>query len=150
MSSTSTTTTDQTASHTYGTTPGPESADIDAFRKFQLQRDPRIPYAYGKARNAISSSYRNPVGGYTNPQIEQAQKNSQFRGLAQDESQALREENVGFQGMQLGQKAGVAAMTAPRVVETGSKSSGTSKQKQSPGLDSFVQGAAGIGSMLLM
>lgn len=145
-------TSNQQHTNTYGLTPGPQSADIDAMRSFQFERDPRIPYAFANARNKLEQGYNSPTGGYTNPQIRDAQIRSGSRGLAQDESQALREENVGFQGMKFGQKAAVAGMTAPRVVQTGGTSSGTgtSTQTQSPGIDSFIQGGASMGSALLL
>lgn len=154
MSSRSNTTqaSNQQFANTYGLTPGPQSADIDAARNFQIQGDPKISYAFANARNKLEQGYNNPAGGYTNPQIRDAQIRAGQRGLAQDESQALREENVGLQGMRLGQKISVAGMTTPRVVQTGGTSSGTgtSTTSQSPGIDSFVQGGASIGSALLM
>jgi hypothetical protein len=135
--------------NTYDFLNPPDTADISAMRDFKFEHNPAIPFAYANARNKLESSYNNPMGGYTNPQIRDAQVRSGSRGLAQDESQALREENYGFQGMKFGQKQAVAGMTSPRLVNSGGTTSGTSINSE-PMINSIMQGAASMGSAMLM
>jgi hypothetical protein len=140
-----------TTANTYGYMTPPDTGDISALRDFKFEHNPAIPYMYANARNKLESSYNSPTGGYTNPQIRDAQIRAGSRGLAQDESQALREENTGFQGMQFGQKQAVAGMTAPRLVNTGGTTKGdsTTTLQQPFDWNSIIQGGASIGSAFI-
>jgi len=153
---TQTTTGSTTSANTFGTVnklDDPRYAGaVENLGKFDFQHDPRTPFVFGNARNKLESSYNNPAGGYTNPQIRDAQIRSGSRSLAQDESQASREENYGFQGAKYGQLYDQASLKAPNIVQTGGKTdtSGTTKQNNPFDFNSIIQGGAGIGRALLM
>lgn len=124
-------------------------------RDFQFTADPRVPYAFGKARSNIAESYNNPLGGNMTAGLRDAQLRASYEDLGQQEGQALREENYARQGLQYAQRADVANMTQPRMVQTGQagSSSGTSSGNtvQSQGaLPSIIQGGSAVGSALLM
>lgn len=151
-----TTTGTTTSNNTFGTVnklDDPRFAQaVESLGKFQFEHNPAIPFMYGNARNKLESSYNNPTGGYTNPQIRDAQIRSGSRALAQDESQAMREENYGFQGAKYGQLYDQASLKAPNIVQTGGKTdtTGTTTLSKPFDFNSIIQGGAGIGSALLM
>lgn len=138
-------------SNSYGYQPGAESADIDAVRNFKISADPRIPYAFANAKRNIAGTYRNPLGANQTSATRDASQRATYQDLAQQESEASNESYQGTQGARLGQALAVAGMTAPRLVQTGQSGSqsGTQNVTTSP-IDSIIQGAAGIGSSLIM
>lgn len=118
-------------------------------RNFQFQGDPRLPYTFARTRQRVSDTYRNPLGGHSTPQLEDAYKRAAFEDIGQQEAQAYREENFGRQGVELARLEDIAQLSAPRTVQTGgtSSSSGTATTQQQPSiLDSVVKG----GSLALM
>lgn len=142
-----TTTTQQSYSGTnsYGFMTPPETEDVKALRSFEFTRDPRIGYAFGNAKNKTANSFNNPIGGVYSPQMRDAILRSKYQELAQAESQSHSEANQALQGQQFGQRAAVASMSSPRLVQTGSSgtSSGTNVQQQQPDiLGSILGGAA--------
>lgn len=112
---------------------------------FKYQRDPRIAYTYGHARQNINDSYDNPQGGYTTPQLRDASRNAAFGDMAQNEAQEYRNENYGRQAIDYAQLADVAQMSAPRTVQTSgsTEGKGTSTSQTNPGVfDMITQGAS--------
>jgi hypothetical protein len=99
------------------------------------------------------------MGSYTTPALRDAILRSQLEDVGQQEAQALREENYARQALDYARTADVAAMTQPRLTQTGASgtSSGTSTgtgtsnatQSQNP-IGSLVQGGSAIGSALIM
>jgi hypothetical protein len=134
--------------NTYGYTAPPESADVSAVRNFKFTADPSIGYNFASAKNQVANSFNNPIGGYVTPEIRDRILRSSLSNLAMQESQAKSEANQQLQGAQFGQKAAVASMTAPRLIQTGGygtgSSSGQAVQGQS-GLDTVGQ-IVGIGA----
>lgn len=146
------TTTNQTQNSqttaSYGYQPGASSADIDAVRDFKFTADPSIGYAFANAKNQIGNSFNNPLGGLYNGNMRDAILRSTTSNLAMQESQAKSEANQALQGQRFGQKSAVAGLTAPRFVQTGGTSSGTSSGQQvySPSTLDTIGQVAGIGA----
>lgn len=124
----------------------------------QFEHDPRISNAYARERTNLASTYNNPMGGFYSPQLKDAILASKGEDITQRESEALREENQGFQGMKYAQAHDVASFSAPKTVQTGgsSTSTGTSSGnsnavlKEPFSIDPFIQGGSAMGSALLM
>ncbi len=145
--------TNQTQSYnntsSYGWQAPPDTADVQALRNFQFSADPSVGYAFGSAKSAIGNSFNNPLGGVYSPQMRDAILRGSLSDLAMKESQAKTEANQALQGQQFGQRAAVAGLTAPRLVQTGgsgtSAGTGTGTTTQSGGLlgDLLVGGATG-------
>jgi hypothetical protein len=146
---------------TYDWMKHPGSADIDAVRNFKFTADPRIGYAFGNAKNQAANSFNNPLGGVYSPQMRDSILRSSLSDLAQKEGQAYSEANQGLQGQQFSQRALVANMTTPRLVQSGSSgtgnSSGTTVQSGSMlpdllsaaimgGMGALTGGLSGIGA----
>lgn len=129
----------------------PDTPDIQAVRDFKITADPRIPYLYGSAKRNIAGTYRNPLGANQTAATRDAGQRTQFADLAQSEAEASNESYQGTQGARFGQKLSVAQMTAPRLVQSGQSGSqsGTQTVTKSP-FDTIMEGAAGMGSALLM
>lgn len=146
--------TSSTSANTYGYTTPPDTADMEALRTHEFTHDPRIPYAFARQRQNMASSYANPLGGATTPQLRDAALRAGYEDSAQNEAQALREESHGLQGLQYAAKQSLAGMTAPRLIQTGGTSSGTGTSTiQQPFMDSlnpFVQGGASLGSAAIL
>lgn len=111
--------------NTYDWLNPPDTADIQSLRDFKFTADPRIGYTYGNARNQAANSFNNPLGGAYSPQMRDQILRSTLSDLSQREGQAYSEANQQLQGAQAAQKAGVAALTAPRMVQTGSSGVGS-------------------------
>lgn len=136
--------------NTYDWLTPPDTADVEALRNFKFTADPRIGYTYGNARNQAANSFNNPLGGAYSPQMRDQILRSTLSDLGQKEAQAYSEANQGLQGLQLGQKSAVAAMTAPRLTQTGSSGTGSgSSSGSSIGSGTAVQSTP-IGWDLLM
>lgn len=139
--------------NTFGLSPEVTSKDIDAMKDFKFEKDPRLPFVFGKARQRNEASFNNPMGAAISPALRDAMLRASNEEIGQSESQAYREENYGMQGLKYAQKADVAAMTAPKVVQTGQSGTqsgnSTITQSQSP-LNSIISGGSGIASALIM
>lgn len=141
--------------NTYGWMTPPDTADLQAMRGFQFQADPRVPYAFSRARQNVGATYDSPTSGFMPPSLRDAAMRSQYEDIGQQEGQALREENYARQGLEYARTADVASMTQPRLVNERSSgtSSGTSNSNtnQSQGaLGSAIGGASTVGAALLM
>lgn len=142
--------------NTYGWETPPETADITAMRDFKFEKDPRLPYVFGKARQRNEDSFNNPMGAATSPALRDAILRAGNEEIGQAESQAYREENYGLQGLEYAKKADLAAMTQGRMVQSGQAGSqsgnSTIQQSQSPMnlLGSAISGGSGIASALIM
>jgi hypothetical protein len=128
----------------------PDTPDTEAFRGWRPQIDPGLGYQYGQARNQLTSSFNDPLGGYSTPQMRDAQQRTGSRNLNQDESQAFRQgaNDVNTRrGTQLGT---LAALNHPQLVQTGSSgnASGTSSGTSS-GTGQTVQSGGFWGDLAL-
>lgn len=144
-----------TGSSTYNWMTPPDTADIAAMRDFQFGADPRVPHTYARARSDLKESFNNPLGANMTSSLRDAILRSGYENLAQQEGQALREENYARQGLEYAKRADVAGMTQPRIVQTGSSgtSSGSSSGNvtQSQGvLPSLIGGGSSVGAAMIM
>lgn len=113
------------SNNTYGWETAPDTADTKAFREWKPQIDPGLGAQYGEARNQLRSSFINPLGGYGTAQMRDAQQRTGERRLNQDESSAYRSANYDVNNQKAGQLGTLAALTQPRLVQTGATNSGT-------------------------
>lgn len=134
--------------NTYGYVPGASSTDIDAVRAHEFSHDPRIGYAYSRARQQAHDSYNQPLAGYSTPQLRDASLRASDADSAQAEGQALAEENFNLENMKYGQKMDVAQLTAPRLVNQSSSGTqaGTSTSQTNPGLGGYISQGLSAGS----
>lgn len=122
----------------------PETKDITALRELKATVDPSISYNYAQRRNDLASSFKNPLGGYTTPAVRDAAIRAGNAALSQDESQAVQASQYNADNANYARQAGLAAATAPQLVQTG----GTQTQTQSGGLLGNILGGvaqAGLG-----
>lgn len=126
-----------TASYDWKQTP--DSPDIEAYRSYRPQVDPTIAHGAAAARNRFNASFINPLGGFSTPQRDEAIRRAGNRQIDQDASQAFRAGAYDVNQQRGGQLAGLAALTAPRLVQTGSSgtSSGTSNTRGEMGQNLF-------------
>jgi hypothetical protein len=138
-----------------------DTADISKFRDWNPQIDPGLGAQYGAAHERLHSSFINPLGGYSTPQMRDAQQRTGDRQLNQDEASAFRSGQYDVNNQKAGQLGTLATLTAPRLVQTGSTASGTGTSSgTSSGTGTTVQsgdllgqilgGAAQVGSAALM
>lgn len=110
--------------NTYGQITPTDTPDIAAMRDFQFNVDPAIASTYGAARQRVNNSFNNPIGGAYSPNMKDAMLRSSNRDLSQQQAEAHSSAFNQNQGQQFGQKAAVAGMTAPRILQTGSSGTG--------------------------
>lgn len=107
---------------------------IDAFANFEPQADPTIPYRAASARNRVNAGMMSPTGGYATPQMLDARRNSAFRDIDEQSAMASRAGQFDVNQQRMGQLGSVAAMMAPRIVQTGSTGSNTGHQESGQNL----------------
>jgi len=120
---TSNTKTSSTA--TYGQIQPQSNPYIDRFANFEPQVDPTIGYRAGAAKRQLSQSFINPLGGYSTPQRDEAIRRSMGRQIDEDAAMQSRAGMFDVNQQKMGQLGSLAALMAPRLVQTGS--SGTSQ-----------------------
>lgn len=133
----------------------PDSPDIQAYRDYKPEIDPSIAYGAASAHNRLNSSFINPLGGNLTAGMQDAIKRSGNREIDQDTSQAFRLGQYDVNQQRSGQLGGLAALTAPRLTQTGSSGNssgqGTSNTVQGNNLFGDIlqtgQAAAGIALM---
>ena len=132
-----------------------DTPDIQAYRGWQPQTDPGLASQYGNARNQLTSSFNNPLGGYGTAQTRDAQMRTGLRNLHQDEAQAFRSGTYDVNQQRGGQLGSLAALTRG-TLSSGSSSgtgtgSGTQNTVQSGDLLGQLLGAgAQVGSAALL
>lgn len=88
--------------------------------------DPNIGFRAAGARNRLQRSFNNALGGYITPQMRDRLMQSGSRDIDQ---QAAVEGRLGAYDVNQqkgGQLGSLAALMAPRIVQTGSSGTGTS------------------------
>ena len=121
---------------TYGWQQMPDSPDVQAYRDYRPEIDPSIAFGAAAARNRLNSSFLNPTGGYSTPQRDEAIRRAGNREIDQQASQAFRLGQYDVNQSRMGQLGSLAALTAPRLTQTGSSgtSSGVTKGEQGQNL----------------
>lgn len=151
----STTTQNQQQSYnsaqTYGQIAPQDTADIQSFRGWKPQIDPGLGAQYGAAKNRLRSSFINPLGGASTPQMQDAQQRTGERNLNMDEAQAFRGAYGDANSQRGGQLGSLAALTSPHILQTGSSGSGnmagTANTVQSGDLlGQIISGASQVGA----
>lgn len=132
-----------------------DTQDIQAFRAWNPQSDPNIPYRAASAHERLHSSLINPIGGYYSPNTREAIQRSGDRQIDQDASMASRSGQYDINNQRMSQLASLAGLTAPHIVQSGSSGSGTMSgtgtQVQSGDLlGQLIGGASQIGSAALL
>lgn len=124
----------------------PDTEDTKSFRDWKPQIDPGLGYQYGRARNDLKNSFLNPLGGYGNAQIQDAQMRTGLSRLNEQESQAFRSGQNDVNTQRGGQLSSLAALTSPRLAQIGSSGSstgtGTSTTGQVGGLGGDIASGA--------
>lgn len=146
------TTTNQTQTNTYGHVATPETPDIRALRDFKAVKDPSIPFQYGRRREFIDNSYKNPLGAATSPATRDAADRAVHQALSMDEAQANAESQYNADNQNFLRQSAIAEMTAPKFVQTGGTATGQTVQQGgfwSGLLQSAVGQAAGAGMTAL-
>lgn len=119
---TSNTKTSNTA--TYGQIQPESNKYIDAFANYQPEIDPTIGFRAGSAKRQLNNSFINPLGGYSTPQRDEAIRRSMGRDIDQQAAMESRAGQFDVNQQRGGQLGSLAALMAPRLVQT--SSSGTS------------------------
>jgi len=126
-----------------GSTSIPDTPDIGAYRDWRPQTDPGLAAQYGNARNQLTSSFNNPLGGYGTAQTREAQQRTALRNLNQDEAQAFRSGTYDVNAQRGGQLGMLASLTR------GTQSSGTSSGTGTgSGTQTTVQSGDLLGQLL--
>lgn len=115
---TSKSTTSNTA--TYGQVHPESNQYIDKFANFEPQTDPTIGYRAGSAKRQLANSFINPLGGYSTPQRDEAIRRSMGRQIDEDAAIQSRAGQYDVNQQKMGQLGSLAALMAPRLVQTGS------------------------------
>jgi hypothetical protein len=132
----------------YGWQPTPETPGSNAVRDFTFNADPHIGYSYSHARQDLTDSYKNPIGGFYSPNMRDSQLRAGLSTLAQQEAEAQSEANQQLQGQRFGQAVTYASLTAPRLTQTGSSGTGSQQgvTQQSPDILGPLIGGAASGA----
>lgn len=141
--------------NTYSQIKPDDTPDIQAFRGWNPESDPNIPYRAAASHERLHSSLINPIGGYYSPNTRDAIQRSGDRQIDQDASMASRSGQYDQNQQRLGQLSSLAGLTQSKIVNSGSSGtgnmSGTSTQVQSGDLLGQLLGAgAQVGSAALM
>ena len=121
----------------------PETQDIIRARQDTAQVDPTIGYRLGEKERQLQSTFDNPLGGYTTPQIRDAVLRSNQRELMQQAGEQARESQYDVNRLNQSRNLALAGLT--RGVNQTYSSQGQGKVTQS---DSPLGTAAAIGGQL--
>lgn len=143
MGSKKTKTTQQQSFNTQnaGSTSVPDTPDINAYRGWQPQADPNIPYQAAASHERLHSSLNNPIGGYYSANTRDAIQRSGDRAIDQQASQASRLGQYDVNQQRGGQLSTLAALT--RGTNTTGTSSGSGQ-----GTSTTVQSGDVLGQIL--
>lgn len=106
----------------------PDSPDIAAFRDYKETIDPSVDYSYARRQKDIKSSFNNPLGAFTSAGVRDASLRSNLGDLEQSYGQQRRVAYNDMQGRTAARKADLAALTAPRLTQTGTDTSSTQQE----------------------
>ena len=131
---TSKTTTNQTQSGTtsfnnqaqYGQIQPESNKYTDAFEAWRPEMDPNIGFRAAGARNRLQRSFVNPLGGYYTPQMRDKMIQASNRDIDQQAAVEGRQGAYDVNSQRSGQLGSLAALMAPRIVQTGSSGTGAS------------------------
>lgn len=148
---TSKTTTSQTGNTSFNNTASygqihPESNEyIDKFANFTPSVDPTIGFRAGESKRRLDRSFINPLGGNSTPQRDEAIRRSAERGIDERTGMETRAGQFDVNQQRMGQLGSLAAMMAPKLVQTGSSGTGMSS---SSGVQNTAAGKNLFGDIL--
>lgn len=134
----------------YGWFTPPDTEDTKSFRDWKPQIDPGLGYQYGRARNDLKNSFLNPLGGYSNPQIQDAQMRTGLSRLNEQESQAFRGGQNDVNTQRGGQLSTLASLTSPRLAQTGSSGTTTGTGTSVTGQEGGIGGQLASGALQML
>jgi|ERR1051326_798372 hypothetical protein len=111
---------------TYGQIQPEANKYIDAYENYRPQIDPNIGFRAAGERDRLNRSFINPLGGYYTPQMRDKMMNSANRDIDQQSAIEGRQGAYDVNQQRMGQLGSLAALMAPRLVQTGSSGTGTS------------------------
>lgn len=137
-----------TTQNTYGWQTPPDTADVQTLRGWQPEKDPTIPYTFGRMRQEQRDAFKSPYGAYTTPAIRDATLRASDMEIGQQEAQANRQSQYDVNSQTYAKDALLAGATAPRLTQTG----GNATTTQSGGLlgDILVGASQGAGGAAMM
>jgi hypothetical protein len=151
MSKTKTSTNQQYSNQaSYGQIQPQSNQYIDAYANYKPEVDPTIPYAAAASRNRLNASYLNPMGGYTTPQIREKSLLAGNRGIDEQAAMATRAGQYDVNQQRMGQLGSLAALMAPRIVQTGASGTGSSTTEQGKNVWGNVLDVAQAGAGMAM
>jgi hypothetical protein len=119
---------ENTQTNTFGYVPAQVTKEMQAVIDMKAQKDPTIPYRSAAQREDLANSYSNPLGSYTTPAVREAVNRSAGQRLAMDEAQANAESQFNVDNENYNRAVTGANLSAPRFVQTGGSSTGTTTQ----------------------
>lgn len=113
----------------------PDWAGLDAYKAWAPEADPTIPYQFAKQRRDLESSFINPMGAYTTPEMQREMMKAGQGELAQVEGQAMRAGQYDVNQLRGQQLGNIASLSAPKFAQT------QAETKSRPGLLSLLNSA---------
>lgn len=102
----------------------PDWKYLTQYDQWRPEQDPTIPYEYAKQSRDFNSSFSNPMGPYTTPEMQMQQKQAGNRAIGQDEASAMRASQYDVNQQRGQQLATEAALTQPKFTQTESQTKG--------------------------
>lgn len=137
----------------YGWQSMPDTADISAFRDYRPEVDPSIGFRAGSAKRQLANSFINPLGGYSNPQRDEAIRRSQSRSIDEQAGMESRQGTYDVNQQRAGQLGSLAALTSPRLTQIGSSGTSSGQSNTTMGNNLFGDimqvGQAGAGMAMM-
>lgn len=123
----------------------PKTPEFEAFQNLEIERDPSLPFQFGRQRQDFLNTFQNPMGAYTTPEMRRNMTQAGLQDISQNEGQANREANFDFNRLNLGKAETEMNFTRPQLVTP--KEWGTQTQfqpqQQGGGFWSGLLGGAG-------
>lgn len=111
-----------TTSASYGQIHPESNQYIDAFAAHRPQVDPTIGSRAGEAKRLLHNSFRNPLGGYSTPQRDEAIRRAEERRIDERTGMETRAGMFDVNQQRMGQLGSLASLMSPRIVQQGSTS----------------------------
>lgn len=94
----------------------PKTPEFEAFQNLEIERDPSLPFQFGRQRQDFLNTFQNPMGAYTTPEMRRNMTQAGLQDIAQNEGQANREANFDFNRLNLGKAETAMNFTRPQLV----------------------------------
>lgn len=123
------------------------SPDLQAYRDWEPENDPSIPYRFAHERTHLQDSFSNPLGQYTTPAVREATQRAAEGNLMQQEGQAMRESQYDANNWTDQKLRFLGGLTAPRTSTSSGTgtSTGTGSSTYTPSIMDDIEQGVGIG-----